>query len=202
MKSLIANHFFTFILPIFLVSGCVSTPPQIADRLLENWPFEVDQEITKINDRVVEGIDEDGLGTYYWKTDEYLKSPKTENLRKENFSQIMRIINAEYQLALEKLLQKNSFELCSEKEAANFLKLHDIGEYKDFPIVHLWKLDSDIYLLIYHGGSSSGERSYIFYFKDIEKWEVFYYPPNAEQIKELAARIRKADGRRTEKIEI
>ena len=108
MKSLIANHFFTFILPIFLVSGCSSTPHETADRLLEKWPFEIDQEITKINDRVVEGIDEDGLGTYYWKTEEYLKSPKAENLRKENFSQIMRIINAEYQLALEKLLQKNS----------------------------------------------------------------------------------------------
>ena len=106
MKSLIANHFFTFILPIFLVSGCGSTPPQIADCLLGKWPFEVDQEIAKINDRVVGGIDEDGLGTYYWKTDEYLKSPKAENLRKENFSQIMRITNAEYQLALEKLLQK------------------------------------------------------------------------------------------------
>ena len=192
MKALIANHFFTALLPIFLVSGCVSTPPQIADRLLENWPFEVDQEITKINDRVVEGIDEDGLGTYYWKKDEYLKSPKTENLRKENFSQIMRIINAEYQLALEKLLQKNSFELCSEKEAANFLKLHDIGEYKDFPIVHLWKLDGDIYLLICHLGGSSGEREYLFYIKSIKKWASFDYPPNAQQIKELAARIRAA----------
>ena len=106
MKALIANHFFTFLLPIFLVSGCSSTSHETADRLLENWPFEVDLEIAKINDRVVEGIDEDGLGTYYWKTDEYLKSPKAENLRKENFSQIMRITNAEYQLALEKLLQK------------------------------------------------------------------------------------------------
>ena len=190
MKALIANHFFTFILPIFLVSGCGSTPPQIADRLLEKWPFEVDLEIAKINDRVVEGIDEDGLGTYYWKTDEYLKSPKAENLRKENFSQIMRITNAEYQLALEKLLQKNSFKLCSKKETANFLKLHDMGEYKDCPIIHLWKLEENVYLLIFHGGGSSGERSYIFYFKDIEKWEVFYNPPNAEQIKELAARIR------------
>ena len=94
MKALIANHFFTFLLPIFLVSGCGSTPPQIADCLLGKWPFEVDQEIAKINDRVVGGIDEDGLGTYYWKTDEYLKSPKAENLRKENFSQIMRITNA------------------------------------------------------------------------------------------------------------
>ena len=193
MKALIANHFFTFILPIFLVSGCSSTPHEIADRLLEKWPFEVDQEIAKINDRVVEGIDEDGLGTYYWKTDEYLKSPKTENLRKENFSQIMRITNAEYQLALEKLLQKNSFELCPEKETVNFFKTHNIGEYKDFPIVHLWKLNGNIYLLIYHGGGSSGERSYIFYFKDIEKWEDFNYPPNAEQIKELSARIRRGE---------
>ena len=177
-------------LPIFLVSGCSSTPPKTADRLLGKWPFEVDLEIAKINDRVVEGIDEDGLGTYYWKTDEYLKSTKAENLRKENFSQILRITNAEQQIALEKLLQKNSFELCSEKETANFLKLHDIGEYKDFPIVHLWKLDGDIYLLICHLGGSSGERSYDFYFKDIEKWASFDYPPNAEQIKELAARIR------------
>ena len=200
MKSLIANHFFTFILPIFLVSGCVSTPPQIADRLLENWPFEVDQEITKINDRVVEGIDEDGLGTYYWKTDEYLKSPKAENLRKENFSQILRITNAEYQLALEKLLQENSFQLCSEKETADFLKTHK--GYVECPIVHLWKLEGNVYLLIFHGGGSSGERSYIFYFKDIEKWASFDYPPNAEQIKKLAARIRKADGRRTDEIEI
>ena len=193
MKALIANHFFTFLLPIFLVSGCSSTSPQIADRLLEKWPFEVDLEIEKINDRVVEGIDEDGLGTYYWKTDEYLKSPKAENLRKENFSRILRITNAEYQLALEKLLQKNSFKLCSEKETADFLKTHK--GYVECPIVHLWKLDSDIYLLIYHGGGSSGERSYIFYFKDIEKWEVFYNPPNAEQVKKLAARIRKADRR-------
>ena len=200
MKALIANHFFTFILPVFLVSGCGSTSPQIADRLLENWPFEVDQEITKINDRVVEGIDEDGLGTYYWKTDEYLKSPKAENLRKENFSQILRITNAEYQLALEKLLQENSFQLCSEKETADFLKTHK--GYVECPIVHLWKLEGNVYLLIFHGGGSSGERSYIFYFKDIEKWASFDYPPNAEQIKELAARIRKADGRRTEKIEI
>ena len=188
MKSLIANHFFTFILPVFLVSGCGSTSPQIADRLLENWPFEVDLEIAKINDRVVEGIDEDGLGTYYWKTDEYLKSPKAENLRKENFSQIMRITNAEHQVALEKLLQKNSFKLCSEKETTDFLKTHK--GYVECPSVHLWKLDSDIYLLIYHGGGSSGERSYDFYFKDIEKWEVFYNPPNAEQVKKLAARIR------------
>ena len=188
MKSLIANHFFTFILPVFLVSGCSSTPPQIADRLLENWPFEVDLEIAKINDRVVEGIDEDGLGTYYWKTDEYLKSPKTENLRKENFSQIMRITNAEHQVALEKLLQKNSFQLCSKKETTDFLKTHK--GYVECPSVHLWKLDSDIYLLIYHGGGSSGERSYIFYFKDIEKWASFDYPPNAEQVKKLAARIR------------
>ena len=202
MKALIANHFFTFLLPIFLVSGCSSTPHKTADRLLEKWPFEVDLEIAKINDRVVEGIDEDGLGTYYWKTDEYLKSPKAENLRKENFSQILRITNAEYQLALEKLLQKNSFELCPEKETVNFFKTHNIGEYKDFPIVHLWKLNGNIYLLIYHGGGSSGERSYVFYFKDIEKWASFDYPPNAEQIKELAACIRKADGRRTEKIEI
>ena len=202
MKSLIANHFFTFILPIFLVSGCGSTPHEIADRLLEKWPFEVDLEIAKINDRVVEGIDEDGLGTYYWKTDEYLKSPKAENLRKEGLSSIMRITNAERQIALEKLLQKNSFKLCSEKETTSFLKKHDIYGYEYFPIVHLWKLDSDIYLLIYHGGGSSGERSYIFYFKDIEKWASFDYPPNAEQIKELAARIRKADGRRTDEIEI
>ena len=193
MKALIANHFFTFLLPIFLVSGCSSTSHEIADRLLEKWPFEIDLEIAKINDRVVEGIDEDGLGTYYWKTDEYLKSPKTENLRKENFSQIMRIINAEYQLALEKLLQKNSFELCSEKEAANFLKLHDIGEYKDFPIVHLWKLDGNIYLLICHLGGSSGEREYLFYIKSIKKWASFDYPPNAQQIKELAARVRAAE---------
>ena len=188
MKSLIANHFFTFILPIFLVSGCSSTPPQIADRLLENWPFEVDLEIAKINDRVVEGIDEDGLGTYYWKTDEYLKSPKTENLRKENFSQIMRITNAEHQVALEKLLQKNSFKLCSEKETADFLKTHK--GYVECPSVHLWKLEGNVYLLIFHGGGSSGERSYIFYFKDIEKWASFDYPPNAEQVKKLAARIR------------
>ena len=192
---MIANHFFTFILPIFLVSGCSSTQNRTADCLLEKWPFEIDQEIAKINDRVVEGIGKDGLQTYYWKTDEYLKSPKTENLRKENFSQIMRITNAEYQLALEKLLQKNSFKLCSEKETISFLKKHDIYGYEYFPIVHLWKLDSDIYLLIYHGGGSSGERSYIFYFKDIEKWEVFYNPPNAEQVKKLAARIRKADRR-------
>ena len=195
MKSLIANHFFTFLLPIFLVSGCGSTSPKTANRLLEKWPFEVDQEITKINDRVVEGIDEDGLETYYWKTDEYLKSPKAENLREEGVSSIMRITNAEQQIALEKLLQKNSFQLCSKKETTSFLKKHDIYGYEYFPIVHLWKLDSDIYLLIYHGGGSSGERSYIFYFKDIEKWEVFYNPPNAEQIKELAARIRKADRR-------
>ena len=193
MKALIANHFFTFLLPIFLVSGCSSTPHNIADRLLGKWPIEVDLEIAKINDRIVEGIDEDGLGTYYWKTDEYLKSPKTENLRKENFSQIMRITNAEQQIALEKLLQKKSFKLCSEKETTNFLKTHK--GYVECPIVHLWKLDSDIYLLIYHGGGSSGERSYIFYFKDIEKWEVFYNPPNAEQVKKLAARIRKADRR-------
>ena len=188
MKALIANHFFTFLLPIFLVSGCSSTPHKIADRLLEKWPFEVDLEIAKINDRVVEGIDEDGLGTYYWKTDEYLKSPKTENLRKENFSQIMRITNAEHQVALEKLLQKNSFQLCSKKETTDFLKTHK--GYVECPSVHLWKLDSDIYLLIYHGGGSSGERSYIFYFKDIEKWASFDYPPNAEQVKKLAARIR------------
>lgn len=116
MKSLIANHFFTFILPIFLVSGCGSTPSQIADCLLGNWPFEVDLEIAKINVRVVEGIDKDGLGTYYWKTDEYLKSPKAENLRKENFSQIMRITNAEYQLALEKLLQKTLFSYAQKKK--------------------------------------------------------------------------------------
>ena len=195
MKALIANHFFTFILPVFLVSGCSSTSPQIADRLLEKWPFEVNLEIAKINDRVVEGIDEDGLGTYYWKTDEYLKSPKAENLRAEGLSSIMRITNAEQQIALEKLLQKNSFQLCSKKETTSFLKKHDIYGYEYFPIVHLWKLDSDIYLLIYHGGGSSGERSYIFYFKDIEKWASFDYPPNAEQIKELAARIRKADRR-------
>ena len=188
MKSLIANHFFTFILPVFLVSGCGSTPPKIADRLLEKWPFEIDQEIAKINDRVVEGIDEDGLGTYYWKTDEYLKSPKAENLRKENFSQILRITNAEQQIALEKLLQKNSFQLCSKKETADFLKTHK--GYVECPIVHLWKLEGNVYLLIFHGGGSSGERSYDFYFKDIEKWEVFYYLPNTQQIKELAARIR------------
>ncbi len=202
MKSLIASLFFTFILPIFLASGCSSTPHKIADRLLEKWPFEIDQAIAKIDDRVIDKVDENGLSAYYWKTDEYLKSPKAENLRKENFSQILRITNAEYQLALEKLLQKNSFELCPEKETVNFFKTHNIGEYKDFPIVHLWKLNGNIYLLIYHGGGSSGERSYIFYFKDIEKWASFDYPPNAEQIKELAARIRKADGRRTEKIEI
>ena len=190
MKSLTANHFFTFILPVFLVSGCCSTPHKIADRLLEKWPFEIDQGITKINDRVVEVIDEDGLGTYYWKTDEYLKSPKAENLRKENFSQILRITNAEHQIALEKLLQKNSFELCSEKETISFLKKHNICGYEYFPIVHLWKLDSDIYLFIYHSGGSSGERSYDFYFKDIEKWASFDYPPNAEQVKKLAARIR------------
>ena len=189
MKALIANHFFTFLLPIFLVSGCSSTPHKIADRLLEKWPFEIDLEIAKINDRVVEGIDEDGLGSYYWKTDEYLKSPKTENLREEGLSSIMRISHAEQQIALEKLLQKNSFQLCSEKETADFLKTHK-GYVEYFSIVHLWKLDSDIYLLIYHGGGSSGERSYIFYFKDIEKWASFDYPPNVEQIKELAARIR------------
>ena len=190
MKSLIANHFFTFLLPIFLVSGCCSTPPKIADRLLEKWPFEIEQEITKINDRVVEGIDEDGLGTYYWKTDEYLKSPKAENLREEGLSSIMRITNAEYQLTLEKLLQKNSFQLCSEKETINFLKTHNKGKYKDFPIVHLWKLGNDIYLLIRHMGGSSGEREYSFYIKSIEIWEGFNYPPNAQQIKKLAARIR------------
>ena len=175
-------------LPIFLVSGCSSTPPKTADRLLGKWPFEVDLEIAKINDRVVEGIDEDGLGTYYWKTDEYLKSPKAENLRKENFSQIMRITNAEYQLALEKLLQKNSFKLCSEKETADFLKTHK--GYVECPIVHLWKLEGDIYLLICHLGGSSGEREYSFYIKSIKKWQGFENPPNAEQVKKLAARIR------------
>ena len=188
MKALIANHFFTFLLPIFLVSGCSSTPHEIADRLLEKWPFEVDLEIAKINDRVVEGIDEDGLETYYWKTEEYLKSPKAENLRKENFSQIMRITNAEYQLALEKLLQKNSFKLCSEKETADFLKTHK--GYVECPIVHLWKLEGDIYLLICHLGGSSGEREYSFYIKSIKKWQGFENPPNAEQVKKLAARIR------------
>ena len=195
MKSLIANYFFTFILPIFFISGCSLPQNRTADQLLEKWPFEIDQEIAKINDRVVEGTGKDGSGSYYWKTDEYLKSPKAENLREEGLSSIMRITNAEHQIALEKLLQKNSFKLCSEKETANFLKLHDIGEYKDFPIVHLWKLEGNVYLLIFHGGGSSGERSYIFYFKDIEKWASFDYPPNAEQIKELAAGIRKADGR-------
>ena len=145
MKSLIAIHFFTFILPIFLVSGCSSTQHKISDRLLEKWPFEIDQEIAKIDDRVIEKADEDGLAAYYWKTDEYLKSPKAENLRKENFSQILRITKAEYQLALEKLLQKNSFELCTEKETVNFFKTHNISGYKDFPIVHLWKLDGHIY---------------------------------------------------------
>ena len=200
MKSLIANHFFTFMLPIFLVSGCSSTPHKIAGRLLEKWPFEIDQEIAKIDDRVIDKADEDGLAAYCWKTDEYLKSPKAENLREENFSQNLRITNAEYQLALEKLLQENSFQLCSEKETADFLKTHK--GYVECPIVHLWKLEGNVYLLIFHGGGSSGERSYVFYFKDIEKWASFDYPPNAEQIKELAARIRKADERRTEKIEI
>ena len=200
MKSLVANHFFTFLLPIFLVSGCSSTTHEIADRLLEKWPFEVDLEIAKINDRVVEGIDEDGLGTYYCKTDEYLKSPKAENLREERLSSIVRITNAEQQIALEKLLQENSFQLCSEKETADFLKTHK--GYVECPIIHLWKLEGNVYLLIFHGGGSSGERSYIFYFKDIEKWAGFDYQPNAEQIKKLAARIRKTDGRRTEKIEI
>ena len=190
MKSLIANHFFTFLLPVFFVSGCNSTPHKIADRLLEKWPYEIDQEIAKINGRVVEGIGQDGLQTYYWKTDKYLKSPKAENLREEGLSSIMRITNAEQQIALEKLLQKNSFKLCSEKETANFLKLHDMGEYKDCPIIHLWKLEGDIYLLICHLGGSSGEREYSFYIKSIKKWASFDYPPNAEQIKELAARIR------------
>ena len=193
MKSLMVKHFFIFILPVFMICGCSSIQNRTADRLLEKWPFEVDQEIAKINDRVVGGMGKDGLQTYYWKTDEYLRAPKTENLREEGLSSIMRISNAEHQIALEKLLQKNSFKLCSEKETANFLKLHEIGEYKDFPIVHLWLLDSDIYLLIYHGGGSSGERSYDFYFKNIEKWASFDDPPTAEQIKELAAGIRAAE---------
>ena len=97
-------------------------------------------------------------------------------------------------------MQENSFQLCSEKETADFLKTHK--GYVECPIVHLWKLEGNVYLLIFHGGGSSGERSYIFYFKDIEKWASFDYPPNVEQVKKLAARIRKADGRRTEKIEI
>lgn len=190
MKSLVANHFFTFLLPIFLVSCCSSTPHKIADRLLEKWPFEIDQAIAKIDDRVIDKVDENGLSAYYWKTDEYLKSPKAENLRKENFSQILRITNAEYQLALEKLLQKNSFELCPEKETVNFFKTHNIGEYKDLPIVHLWKLDGDIYLLICHLGGSSGEREYSFYIKSIKKWQGFENLPNTQQIKELVACIR------------
>ena len=190
MRSLIANHIFTFMLPIFLVCGCRSTQQKTADRLLEKWPYEIDQKIAKIDDRVVDGIGKDGLQTYYWKTDEYLKSPKFENLKEENFNHILRVTNAEYQIALEKLLKKNSFQLCSEKETINFLKTHNKGKYKDFPIVHLWKLGNDIYLLIRHMGGSSGEREYSFYIKSIEIWEGFNYPPNAQQIKKLAARIR------------
>ena len=102
----------------------------------------------------------------------------------------MRITNAEHQIALEKLLEKNSFQLCSKKETVDFLKMHNLDKYENFPIVHLWRLENDIYLLICHMGGSSGEREYTFYFKSIEIWECFDNPPNAQQIKKLAARIR------------
>ena len=193
MRFLVANHIFTFMLPVFLVCGCRSTQQKTADSLLKKWPYEIDQEIAKIDDRVVDGIGKDGLQTYYWKTEEYLKSPKAENLKEENFSHILRMANAGYQIALEKLLKKHSFQLCPKKETVEFFKMHNLGKYENFPIVHLWKLNGNIYLLIYHGGGSSGERSYIFYFKDIEEWAEFNYPPNAEQIKELSARIRRGE---------
>ena len=189
MRFLIANHIFTFMLPVFLVCGCRSTQQKTADSLLKKWPYEIDQEIAKIDDRVVDGIGKDGLQTYYWKTDEYLKSPKAENLRKEGLSSIMRITNAEHQIALEKLLKKNSFQLCSKKETVDFFKMHNLDKYEIFPIVHLWKLENDIYLLIRHMGGSSGEREYSFYIKSIEIWEGFDFPPKAQQIKKLAARI-------------
>ena len=190
MRFLIANHIFTFMLPVFLVCGCRSTQQKTADSLLKKWPYEIDQEIAKIDDRVVDGIGKDGLQTYYWKTDEYLKSPKAENLKEENFSHILRMTNAGYQIALEKLLKKHSFQLCPKKETVEFFKMHNLGKYENFPIVHLWKLGNDIYLLIRHMGGSSGEREYSFYIKSIEIWEGFDYPPNAQQIKKLAARIR------------
>ena len=189
MRFLIANHIFTFMLPVFLVCGCRSTQQKTADSLLKKWPYEIDQEIAKIDDRVVDEIGKDGLQTYYWKTDEYLKSPKAENLRKEGLSSIMRITNAEHQIALEKLLKKNSFQLCSKKETVDFFKMHNLDKYEIFPIVHLWKLENDIYLLIRHMGGSSGEREYSFYIKSIEIWEGFDFPPKAQQIKKLAARI-------------
>lgn len=189
MRFLIANHIFTFMLTVFLVCGCRSTQQKTADSLLKKWPYEIDQEIAKIDDRVVDGIGKDGLQTYYWKTDEYLKSPKAENLRKEGLSSIMRITNAEHQIALEKLLKKNSFQLCSKKETVDFFKMHNLDKYEIFPIVHLWKLENDIYLLIRHMGGSSGEREYSFYIKSIEIWEGFDFPPKAQQIKKLAARI-------------
>ena len=86
MRSLVANLIFTFMLPIFLVCGCRSTQQKTADSLLKKWAYEIDQEIAKIDDRVVDGIGKGGLQTYYWKTDEYLKSPKAENLRKPKIS--------------------------------------------------------------------------------------------------------------------
>lgn len=193
MKSLIANPFLTFILPIFLVSSCSSTQHKIADRLLEKWPCEIDQEIKKIDDRVVEGKGKDGLGTYYWKTDEYLKSPKAENLKEENFNEILRIVNAEYHLVLEKFLQKASFQLCSEKETAKLFKLLRKDEHKELPIVHLWKLEQDLYLLICHEGGSSGERSYTFFIAKNDKAiaiEEFSNPPDRQQIRKIATRIR------------
>ena len=101
----------------------------------------------------------------------------------------MRITNAEHQIALEKLLKKNSFQLCSKKETVDFFKMHNLDKYEIFPIVHLWKLENDIYLLIRHMGGSSGEREYSFYIKSIEIWEGFDFPPKAQQIKKLAARI-------------
>lgn len=193
MKSLIANPFLTFILPIFLVSGCSSTQYKTADRLLEKWPYEIDGEIKKIDDRVVEGKGKDGLGTYYWKTDEYLKSPKTENLKEENFNQILRIVNAEYQLVVEKFLKKAAFHLCSEKETVKLFEILRGDEHKKLPIVHLWNLEQDLYLLICHEGGSSGERSYTFFIAKNDKGiviEEFSNPPDRQQIRETAARIR------------
>ncbi len=190
----VVKYYLLLFLPfLFFIVGCHSAPSDISGKLLEIWAEEIVPGAKNISDRMITTHDEDGVAAYYWKTDEYLKSPVKENLEPVGFSRLLYLCNAEQHIFLAGVLKKHSFLLCSEAETARLFKMLYNCDHTDLPLVHIWMLEKDLYLLVCHHGGSSGERSYLFFAtknNKVVQIADFQYLPELDQIREVADRIR------------
>ena len=173
---------------------CFSAQPDALCRLLQKWPYEVEQAIAANKERIIVVRDSLVCGEYYWKTDEYLKSPSKDKLQRADFTQIYKLYNHTERIILEKFLKKSPFRLCSKEETSKLTALLDRGKsQKKYCDGSIWELDKAIYLAIFSQGGCFCEIDYIFFIVTNNSAVVadkYSGPPSKKELQATARRIR------------